>query len=292
MLPGVSLLGNTLTWTVARTALRRLARLSSSGQHVGQQVGQHWWRSVAAMETTLNVIRALDLEWETLGASPPYRSALARWAEREPALAGPSSPAEVVAGCHSRADRVAANAVVGALLRLAGDPLAARSVLQAILPGLAARGAKGMFMARPSRLCPAAWDGFEELGQELVATAWERIADLAGTSPAWPACVLVEGAWRRVRYRGETYRNQARATCSLDTARAAQADVGCSPGESLAACLLDAVEAGRLRPAQAGVIYTTRVLGHSPASLVPRCGPDAQAVRARRSRAERALVAR
>src|SRR5581483_6351045 len=119
-----------------------------------------------------NIIKALDDEWKMLGTSRRYRDALARWGEAEAVLAGFSSPAEVVKRAERRGDSAAANELVGALLRRAADPLAAR----------------GQWAARASRRCPAVCDGLAELDQEVVAAAWERITALAGTSPDWPAC--------------------------------------------------------------------------------------------------------
>lgn len=91
------------------------------------------------MDTTNNPFRALTREWATLGASAPARRALRRWAETEPALVGFASPAEVVTRCQQRGDARSANVLLGALLRLAGEDLARRAVLQAVLPSLAAR---------------------------------------------------------------------------------------------------------------------------------------------------------
>ena len=62
----------------------------------------------------------------------------------EPALAGMASPAEAVRSCRATP---AAAAVPGALLRHAGEPLAARDVRQAVVPGFAdAGGATGQWL--------------------------------------------------------------------------------------------------------------------------------------------------
>jgi hypothetical protein len=237
-----------------------------------------------------NIIKALDDEWETLGTSRMYREALAHWCEAEEVLAGFASPADVVKRAERRGDPAGANELIGALLRLAGDPLAARTLLQALLPGLASRAARGAWAARASRRCAPACEGLDELDQEVVASAWERIVTLAGTSPEWPACVLVEGAWRRVRQRAETAR--ARSCRSVPLAGAARVEVNLErpAPEALTVHLVDEVRRGRLRPADAGLVYTTRVLGHSPAELAPCLGVDARALRARRARIEGRLV--
>lgn len=92
---------------------------------------------------TSNPFTLLAREWADVGASAQAGRALRRWSEVEPALAGFDTPAEVVARCQQRGDSRSANDLLGALLRLAGDPLAARAVLagraaQPGPPGLAA----------------------------------------------------------------------------------------------------------------------------------------------------------
>jgi hypothetical protein len=243
------------------------------------------------MDATKNLYRSLDHEWAYLGRSDAARAALARWATQETVLADLDDLAQLVEVCRKKKDPD--NALLGALLRLANDDLAARTLLQAILPGLLTRAARGTWLARPTSHCPAVWDGAEEFGHELVAELWERIRALAGTSPRFPACVLVEGAWRRVRQRGETARARSRSSFPLTEAASASVDTGRdgSAAEALTGCLVDAVRCRRLRPAEAGLVYTTRVLGHPTTALVGRFGPDNRAVRARRARVERKLQA-
>lgn len=104
----------------------------------------------------------LDREWTGLEASPAARRALARWAEAEPALAGFATLGEVLAG--RDADRAGANAILSALARLAsGDELAARTLLQALLPGIVVVAAREPLAG--DRGCVA----------QLASLAWTRI---------------------------------------------------------------------------------------------------------------------
>lgn len=240
------------------------------------------------MDDNFNLIGALQDEWGAVADSSRYREALGRWQVTEPDLAGFSSPAGVVVWCRAQPDPREANRPVGALLRVAGDPLAARTLLQLIIPGLTVRIGRAMGREAQCRRMAGVKD---ELVQEVVAAAWERIVALAGTSPKWPACVLVEGAWRRVRQRRETARACQRRLWPLEAAReAVDAEWTRTTAEELTVCLIEAVREGRLQPGQAGVVYTTRVLGVPPKALAGRCGPDERAVRARRARAERTLT--
>jgi hypothetical protein len=109
------------------------------------------------MATTLE---ELDREWSELATSPRARRALIRWANDHPALAGLRDLDELLA---NRRDNTRAPALLGALAALApNDELAARTLLQALVPGL----------ARLSSLTgnddPAAID-------EMVSLGWERI---------------------------------------------------------------------------------------------------------------------
>jgi DNA-directed RNA polymerase specialized sigma24 family protein len=240
------------------------------------------------MDDNFNLMHALQDEWDAVAGSLPYREAVRRWQEVESDLAGFDSPGEVVTWCRAQSDPAAANRPVGALLRLAADPIAARTVLQVIIPGLTVRIGRGLVREAGCRRMAGVRD---ELVQEVVVAAWERIAALAGTSPRWPACELIEGAWRRVRHQRERGRACQRRLWPLETAgQAVEPEWTRTTAEELTVCLVDAVRSGRLGPAQAGLIYTTRVLGVPPRQLAGRCGPDERAVRARRARAERALT--
>ncbi len=235
---------------------------------------------------TLNPFRALTREWATLGESAPARTALRRWRDVEPALAGFDSPAEVVAACQQRGDARRANAILGALLRLAeAEELAARTVLQAVLPSLAARSWRRRW-DRGTGL----WDDVEELDAEMVTVTIERIAELAGTSPEWPSQAIVEVAYARLRWAAQVARRRL-DTVALESFHDVAAAEPEAPDDEFAAVLLDAVASGGLRRRDAALIYATRVLGFSPAELAERERRDVRAVRYQRARAERTLVA-
>lgn len=258
---------------------------------------QRWWqlrwqqgvRTIVVMNAAPNPFRALDREWAVLGMSARARAALRRWAESEPVLAAYSSPAGVVTACQHRGDPERSSALLGAVLRLAHDDLAARTVLQAVLPSLAARAWRGASQARG----PGADLGecVEELNAEVLAAACERIRDLAGATPAWPAQAVVEHAWRRVRRaRADRRRHEGRSV-----PLAAAADRFAAPersaAEELAVAVVGAVRAGRVRRGDGAVIVMTRVLGYAPEEVAAHQGRDVRTVRMRRLRAERALVA-
>lgn len=105
-------------------------------------------------------LAALDREWAELDRSSKAADALDRWAMTEPELAGLRTLGSVLS---ARTDAAAAPAILGALARLASyDDLAARTLLQAVIPGLV------RLAATACADDPLAFD-------ELTSLAWERI---------------------------------------------------------------------------------------------------------------------
>ena len=238
---------------------------------------------------TPNPFRALTREWATLGASAPARRELRRWCEVEPSLAGFDSPAEVVSRCEQRGDAHSANALLGALLRLAGEELAARAVLQAVLPSLAARAWRRRWDGAANGA--GVWDDVEELDVEMVTLTIERIRELAGTSPEWPSQAIVEVAYARLRWAAQVARRRRLDTVPLDSFHDVAVAETDGTDDDFGGMLLDAVASGGLRRRDAALIYATRVLGFSPAELADHERRDVRAVRSQRARAERTLVA-
>jgi hypothetical protein len=106
------------------------------------------------------ILMSLDAEWRRLARSPRARRALRRWALDDPAL---NELRDLDQLLERRRNPDAAHAVLTALAALAPtDDLAARTLLQALLPGLV-------------RLAgTAAYDDPTAI-DEMVSLAWERI---------------------------------------------------------------------------------------------------------------------
>lgn len=106
------------------------------------------------------VVTLLDDEWATLACGPTARRALIRWSRSYPALA---DLPDFDALLDRRRDPLVANDVLAALAALApADELAARVLLQALLPGLVRLAAT------------AGYDDPNAL-DEMVSLAWERV---------------------------------------------------------------------------------------------------------------------
>jgi hypothetical protein len=234
------------------------------------------------------LFEALDAEWATVGTSPEARAAFGRWAMEEPALAGMNSPAEAVASCRGAAPATSAP-VLGALLRHAKEPLAARAVLQTVVPSLRIQAARRVGGAR-QMVSGQGWEAGDDFDADVVEVALRRIAELAGTSPPWPAQAICESTWMTMRCAlVRSARWGTPATLDEDVA-SREASPERSDAEALTVALVDAVRAQCLPVDDAAVIYTTRVLGRSAAELASAQGRTARALRAQRSRAEQRLV--
>jgi hypothetical protein len=86
------------------------------------------------------LLARLDCEWQHLTASRSAATALRQWGAREPALAGWADLEQLRAAVHDRTDPARADRLLSALVRLAAvdghdDQLAARTVMQLLVPG-------------------------------------------------------------------------------------------------------------------------------------------------------------
>lgn len=119
------------------------------------------------MDSGFGVLRQLDREWEQIAGGPGGRRALRRWATGERSVAGYASVGALVDWVNERGHIEESDAVLLMLLRLAPlDDLAARTVLQAMMPAVKRMTAK-------FSTC-GAWSP-EETAAVVVAAMWERI---------------------------------------------------------------------------------------------------------------------
>lgn len=130
-------------------------------------------------------LTALDREWRELCRSTTSRLALERWADAEPVLAGILTLGAVLV--ERRDDVEAAPTILAALARLAlNDDLAARTLLQALMPGLVKLAATSCSDDR------AALD-------ELVSLAWVRIRTYPTSRPGPVAANVLMDVRKRYR---------------------------------------------------------------------------------------------
>jgi hypothetical protein len=235
-----------------------------------------------------NLFRDLQRGWERDGASPDARSALARWADTEPALTIYASPAELVVAAQHRGAHEA-QALVDALTeRAPTDAWAARTVLHALLPGLAAISRDHLDMVGAPR---EPFADVDDLDHFVVATAYERIADVASEVPRYRLRTVLDTTWARLRTHARAHRRDHDRRVDIDDVPARSSAPSRSAAEELALILVDAVERRVLRPADARLVYTTRVAGHSLAVVASTLACKQDSLRRRRARAEHVLAA-
>lgn len=225
----------------------------------------------------IDVVAALECEWEAL-VTTTLSGRLRRWSQREPRLAAFSTASELISSLRRlRGDHDAENAILAALLREARtDPLAARVVLQALLPGLKRLAGRLLHTAAER----------DELWSLLLAHGWERIRSypLERRPRRIAANLLLDTAHATLTTLAAERRSRVQA-CELEA----------TPAEPIAAAdevevvLARAVRAGALSREEAVLILQTRIEGVPLASLAG--GEVAyEALRKRRRRAERRLL--
>jgi hypothetical protein len=110
----------------------------------------------------------------------------------------------------------------------------------------------------------------------------------AGSSPRWPASILLEGV--RTALRAELRRQQRWPEPTDDTMTEAALSERVAASDELSELLVSAVRDGALRPCDARLVFETRILGARTADVARSTGSDVRAVRKRRQRAEWRLV--
>lgn len=222
----------------------------------------------------MSVLVALDREWAALTCSPQARRALIRWSRTHSALAG---LCDLDAVLERRRDPAAANDVLVALAGLApGDELAARVLLQAMIPGLV-------------RLAQTA--GYDDPAaiDEMVSLAWERIRTYPTTRCGSVAANIL---WdTRKRYRRHRL-IEAPKSIPLDTDTAEPVE-GSAEATVLGRVALDELDAacreGVISAEALALIVRTRLDGEPLADLAVEEAVSVHRLAQRRWRAERRL---
>lgn len=216
------------------------------------------------------VLQELDREWSELAPSPPARRALMRWAATYPVLAAYHDLDEVLA---VRRDRTRSGPMLAALAALApDDDIAARTLLQAMLPGII------RLSTRTGHDDPAAID-------EMIALGWERIRTYpAARHGSVPANILLDVRKRYRRHRG------IEAPTSIELAGEPQ-DRHCSTedevlGRLLVDELVDAQRRGMMTAPDLATILRTRLGDERLTDIAAEQQVTVRLLRHRRWRAE------
>ena len=234
-----------------------------------------------------NLFRQLGNEWRAVGGGAEAAAACARWARSSPVLAGLASPAAVVALCQQRGDPARSAALLRAVLGQVGaGPWPARTVLQSVLPGVASVARRARKFVGPH----GPWQRFDELDQDAVTTAYQRIEDLAAALPPWPAMAIVDGTWQRLRDMANAEgKRQSRQTPFDGQAAGHSPSAPPAVGEELASALAEAVKLGIVDHTDGWLVYASRAEGWHMDQLASRLGRSGSWAWRRRVRAEQVL---
>ncbi|HVE45333.1 MAG TPA: hypothetical protein VNA57_01110 [Acidimicrobiales bacterium] len=224
-----------------------------------------------------HLFAALDSEWQRLANDADSTQRLKRWATNHRELrAFPDLPA-LISYVQRRNAPVASDRVLLALVRLAsGDELAARTVLQALVPGLRVVAITSPWAGEP-----------EEVDAMVVAAAWERIRlypvdqrfeRVAANIVFDVLKQLCLDRRRRLRVEGA----EARVAVTEEPPVRSSA-------EQLLNLLNSAVAAGELTAVDGSLVAATRIGGVKLKDLAPVYGLTVRWLRKRRRRAEAIL---
>lgn len=225
----------------------------------------------------------LDDEWKYLATSADAARALARWAA-DPALEGFADLHAVIDESQRRGRPVESDRILLALLRRApSDPVAARTVLQALMPGLKSLMANYQLTGAP-----------EEVSTAVIEAAFERIKSYpCDRRPARVAANLLNDT-RQVLWRAARKERRLRLVTEplneADLEHVAHHRTEECPTDELVGLVAEAVRLRQVAPSGAQVILLTRVLDVSIEDLAGDTNTKPKTVRKRRDRAEAALA--
>lgn len=216
------------------------------------------------------ILRQLDREWSELATSPRARRALIRWANTHRDLAGNHDLDDVLT---SRRDPARSSTVLKALATLApDDDIAARTLLQAMVPGLA-------------RLSAVAGNDDPAAIDEMISLAWERIRTYpAERMGSVAANILLDVRKRYRHHRRIEAPSSVELYDDLIDGRASTEDEVL--GRLLVGELAAAQEDGVMSASVLGTILRTRLCGERLADLAAEQHITTQLLCHRRWRAE------
>jgi DNA-directed RNA polymerase specialized sigma24 family protein len=229
---------------------------------------------------------ALDREWAALVRSPDAAAALRRWSSA-PELAAPDL--DTLIGAIWRASKSDADRACAQLAgRAPSDKIAARLLLQILRPGLRNLG---------RRL--ALGGSFDDVDQELLSLAWERIRTYRVDRR--PTAIAANILFDVRKYYIRAVVEPTRKLVSLDAlpeprwpvSPSAEHEAIDSHLQSLRcahARLAEAVDTGAITAVSAGVVWRTRVQQHDDADVAAELGVGIRTLQRRRQRAERELA--
>lgn len=219
----------------------------------------------------MDVFTSLSEEWATLTRAPATRARYRRWQEADHRFNRWGTLEELINFAQRRGDPAASDRALALLAhRSPTDELAARALLQALLPGLRAIVVQHHWLT-----------DHDELAASTIALAWERIRTYPFTNrPRRVAANILRDTAHRLR---RAHRREETVSTAVDTVQS-------EDGGYRTIDLLDLAQRNLDRDGLA-LVLRTRVGGEEVTSLSAEMGCTAPALRERRRRAEQKLRA-
>ena len=249
--------------------------------------------SVVLADPYTSIFDSLQCEWDSTAARPEVRARIEAWADAEPALGGCTDANAVIRlvvwqGRHPSGQ---ASRVMSVLLRRSADPVAARTLLQALVPRIKA---ERVLVPKYGHRIGEAWQPPSDTIADLVAECFAAVKRHAGEVRDDVARLVLQEATRKLRTARQAQRRYQQRTVLLvpDDAAGISADLSAarSGAEWLATALADALRSQRISKSQAQLLYGARVAGFSASEAGRRAGLKPKTVYYALARAERALV--
>ena len=227
------------------------------------------------------VIDMLEREWDAMRHSAGAVEAFRRWGREDPVLGQFATIADLFdyVECRSRPARAREDVLAALACRAGDDAVAARMLLQLLLPGCKALVASFGWLG----------DSAGERAADVIGDVWARIRSLPSSPrPSWVAMPVLSAARDQLRRRARQAGREA--SCDVDEhATACQllaAEPEPSATEELAEVLREATDSGVLSGDQVELIWAYRARRISSAESARRGGGSPAAVERRRLRAE------
>lgn len=226
-----------------------------------------------------SLFRSLDHDWCHRASGSRSRQALRRWAEDQPVFGLFIDLDQMLLHVHRRGHPAVSDRVLAALAKLApSDDVAARALLQAMLPGLKALTHSFAW-----------WGDPEETAAAVVAACWERIRTypIERRPRRIAANILLDTRQRVIRQHHRAIND----TDQLGVEELMSDQGGIHPAVELLGHVADAMRHGCLEHDDARLIVLTRLADVPISELASAGGLGAETIRRRRRVAEARLGA-
>lgn len=193
-------------------------------------------------------LTALDREWRRITRDPSSTASLETWADSEPSLSGYKDLAALL---DARRDDARAGEIISALARLAArDDLAARTLMQALVPGIV-------------RLAVQFGPEDDNALDELVSIAWERIRTYPHARNGSTAANILMDVRKRYRCHRDIEKGRYDERLVLPEPEPDRSPEDVVVERDLIENLLEARRRGMLSDASMRAIARTRIEGES-----------------------------